>query len=165
MIAGTATVSPDPRFDESPAPSRSRRVPLLIALLVLTLAAGAAVTWLALRPRGEPGPSDPTEAVSRFLTVVYQHEDLSGTEALVCAAAADRDALRGKLDELRAYDGRYRSPLYTWPTPRLVEQTEQTATLTVPITVTTDDDRVAEQRLRFVTVRDHGWRVCEITAE
>ena len=38
-----------------------------------------------------------------------------------------------------------------------------TATLTVPVTITTADDRVAEKRLRFLTVNESGWWVCEVS--
>ena len=49
------------------------------------------------------------------------------------------------------------------PDPTVTEESEQTATVTTTVKLTTNDERVSSVDLRFVVVRNDRWLVCEVS--
>jgi hypothetical protein len=142
---------------------------LLITMIVLAVAlvlcgGGVATTWYLLQGADGKGQANPVDAVNLFLTAVYKDKDVEAANKYVCSSARNKQDLQNRINEIKEYDGRYKSPQYTWPTPKVDDQKDQTAQLSVPVKVTTSDDRVAEIKLKFVAVNDDGWWVCEIAS-
>ena len=42
-------------------------------------------------------------------------------------------------------------------------QNDEKATVAVQLTMTTDDEKTADQQLTFTVIRKTGWLVCDIT--
>ncbi|NGM16203.1 hypothetical protein O3597_27145 [Verrucosispora sp. WMMA2044] len=147
-------------------PSR-KRGPLLASLtlvVVLLLCAGGGVAaFLTLRntESGEGAP-DPSVAVDDFLTAVYQDRDAAKAADLVCTAARDQDKIRAKVAEVEEYVATYQNPRFRWDTPTVDNETGDRATVTTTVTVTTADEKIADQDLRFTVIRKTGWWVCEV---
>ncbi|NJC69157.1 hypothetical protein HC031_05410 [Planosporangium thailandense] len=149
-----------------PQPPRRRRALLITSVVlgvVLLLCGGGGVTaYFLVKNIGGSGTATPTAAVDGFLTAVFRDHDVDKANRYVCAESRDKAALGKKIDELRSYEQQYKSPRYTWPTPNVQSRKDKTATLTVPIKITTADERTAEKRLKFVAVDESGWWVCEV---
>jgi len=147
---------------------RKHKRPFWVAVaLVLTLlifGGGTVSAYLLLRDaesgRGAP---DPATAVNRFMTAVYTEQDPSAADDLVCREARDADALSARIEEIRGYANEYDGPSFRWSDPAVAGQTEERATVSVDLTLTTDDEKTAQQRLTFTTVRKTNWLVCEIS--
>ncbi|NLU80308.1 hypothetical protein HCA58_18365 [Micromonospora sp. HNM0581] len=155
------------RPQHSPAQSPRRRGPLLASLtlvVVLLLCAGGGVAaFLTLRDTesGEGAP-DPSVAVDDFLTAIYQERDAVRASGLVCTAARDPEKIRAKVAEVEEYVSTYRSPRFRWDTPTVDNETGDRATVTTTVTVTTADEKIADQDLRFTVIRKTGWWVCDV---
>jgi hypothetical protein len=131
--------------------------------VVLVLCGGGGTTAYFLITRlGNSGRASPTAAVDGFLTAIFRDHDLEEANKFVCSESRDKAALSHKIDELRSYEQKYKSPRYSWTTPAVQSNRGSTATLIVPVKITTADDRIAEKRLRFVAVNESGWWVCEV---
>jgi hypothetical protein len=156
----------DPGFGYQP-PAAPRRRAVLITSIVLGVVlvlcgAGGTSAYFLVKKVGGSGKATPTAAVDGFLTAVFTNHDVDEANRFVCAAARDKTKLTKKIDELWSYEQKYKAPKYSWPEPKVDSRKNDTAIVNVPVTVTTGDDRVAERQLRFVTVNDSGWWVCEV---
>ncbi|HLL65659.1 MAG TPA: hypothetical protein VK453_07905 [Micromonosporaceae bacterium] len=152
---------------QPPAPPRKKRRGLLIAIIALAvslvLCGGVGLAaYLTFRASEGAGAETPTEAVTRFLEAIFVDNDATEAGKVVCRAARDRPALVKRLKEIEESDLKYRSPRYTWEPPKAVSEEPTKVTLTTTVKLTTADDRVAEQVLSFVTIKDNGWWVCDI---
>lgn len=166
--AAGAIPPPPPAYPAYRAPGAPRRRGVLIASLVLAAAlllcgGGGTAAFLALRDTesGE-GATEPAVAVDNFLTAVYRDRDARKAAALVCSAARDQRKLDAKVAEVNRYTTTYPDPRFRWSSPKVDNQTGDRATVTTKLTVTTADEKVAEQALRFTVVRKTGWWVCEV---
>jgi len=153
----------------APTHARSRQRGVLIAVVALTVAlllcAGGGVgAYLWLRDTDGQGAADPVAAVEDFLETVYVDKDPARAAALVCAEARDEPALAEKIREIDAYTGTLARPLFRWRV-ELVDETEQVAAVSVTITMTTRDEKVASQRLSVTVLHKTGWWVCDVEAE
>ncbi|KXK61088.1 hypothetical protein AWW66_15390 [Micromonospora rosaria] len=156
-----------PAAHAAPRPARNRRG-LVIASLVLVAAVllcggGGVAAFLTLRDaeHGE-GPPEPTTAVDSFMAAVYRDRDPAGAADLVCAAARDEKKIAAKVAEVEEYAAAYRNPRFRWTSPTVDNQNGDRATVTTRLTMTTSDEKVADQDLRFTVVRKQGWWVCEV---
>ena len=152
--------------DPGTAP-RSRRTVLWLSLAtVLTLllcGGGAFSAFLLLRNADDgDGAPDPATAVTRFLSAVYTEQDAAAANDLVCREARDRKKIAAKVDEVKGYSSRYDAPEFRWDEPAVSGQQDQRATVVVDLTMTTNDEKTAAQRLTFTTVKKTGWWVCEV---
>jgi hypothetical protein len=168
-----APAPPPYRPTTGPYPSRrsrhNRRRGLMITLLVLAglfvlIAGGGLATWLVTRDTDRNGAEDPILAVQSFLQAVYRDLDPAAASGLVCSEARDEDALAGKIEELRTYQQAYTGPSFRWSQPAVVEQTDELAVVDVNVTMTTQDEKTAEQQLRLSVLDkgDNGWWVCDV---
>ncbi|MFV2099464.1 hypothetical protein [Micromonospora sp. LOL_024] len=134
----------------------------LVAVLLLC-AGGGVAAFLTLRntESGEGAP-DPSVAVDDFLTAIYQDRDAVKAAEMVCTAARDQDKIRAKVAEVEKYVSTYQSPRFRWDTPTVDNETGDRATVTTTVTVTTADEKIADQDLRFTVIRKTGWWVCEV---
>lgn len=156
-----------PPHSAGPPPRRRRRL-LVVALGlagVLVLCAGGGIAaWLLTRDPDRDGAETAIGAVQSFLEAVYRDQDAAAAAAVVCSEARDQDSLENKIDELRTYEETALNPTFSWTEPAVVEETEQLAILALTVTMTTDDEKTAEQTLQ-VSVLDkdpHGWWVCDL---
>jgi hypothetical protein len=150
------------------APQPPRRRGLLITVISLVVLAvlgtGGVAAYLVFGGSEGKGSQTPSMAVNDFLVAVFRDKNAEAADKLVCSSARNSDGMRKRVDQLRSYELKYKSPAYTWPSPTVVSQKKDSATVTVAVKLTTSDDRVAEQQLKFLTVKADGWLVCEINA-
>ncbi|MGC9670866.1 hypothetical protein ACNTMW_30500 [Planosporangium sp. 12N6] len=152
-----------PATASTPRRPRTLLVTSLVLALVLLLCGGGGTTaYFLIKKVGGTGRPTPTDAVDGFLTAVFTDHDVDKATRYVCSESRDKADLAKKIDELRSFERKYRSPRYSWPTPAVQSRKGNTATLTVPIKITTTDERTAEKRLKFVAVKESGWWVCEV---
>jgi hypothetical protein len=165
------TQPPDGQDPPSPVVVRPGRRPghlvtLVVLAVVLLLCGGGGVSaYLLLRDAGGPGAADATTAVTGFLEAVYVQRDAGRAAQLTCPDARDRDAVARKIDQIGHSVREYPSPRFSWDEPKVEDEESDRAVVSVRITLTTGDDRTAEQRLRLTVVRDAGWWVCEVEPE
>jgi hypothetical protein len=142
---------------EHPAPPR-RRAGLWVALaLVVTLllcGGGATSAYLLLRN---------ATAVNRFLTAVYTQQDATAANALVCRTARDQKKLSARVAQIKSYSAQYDGPSFRWTDPAVASQDQESATVAVQLTLSTDDEKQAQQELTFTVIHKTGWLVCDIT--
>jgi hypothetical protein len=157
-----------PGYPGAPAPERKKsRTPMIIAIVAVAavLLCGGGVTAAVLLMRNtEPndGAAEPVAAVQDFLKAVYEDQDVTKANDLVCAEARDEPALTEKIDEVKANATKYKTPRYKWDEPKVDNQTPESADVSVKVTMTTSDEKVAEQQFKFTVVQKTGWFVCEI---
>jgi hypothetical protein len=135
---------------------------IVLGVALLLCAGGGTGAYFLITRVGSHGRPTPSQAVDGFLDAVFRQRDAEKASAFVCNESRDTAALKHKINELREYADRYRSPHFTWATPRVESRRGNTATLTVPVTVVTADDRTAQKKLSFIAVRESGWYVCEV---
>jgi hypothetical protein len=151
----------------APAATPLRRRTLLLTSIVLGVVlllcgGGGTTAYFLLKNVTGDGAATPAAAVDGFLTAVFREHDVEKANRFVCPASRNKAALDKKIEELRSYERKYKSPRYSWPTPSVQSRKDRTATLTVPVKITTADERVAEKQLKFVAVDESGWWVCEV---
>jgi hypothetical protein len=154
-----------PGYGPPPAPPRKRRGMLITIVLVVTLllcGVGGTGAYLLLRNLDGKGQASPADAVSGFLTAVFVDNDVEKATKFVCSQARNKASLTKKINELRDYEQKYREPKFAWAAPTVESQTKTSATLLATVRFSTADERVAEKKLKFVTVKKSGWFVCEI---
>jgi hypothetical protein len=149
-------------------PPRRRRGPLIAAIVavaaLLVIGGGGVATWLLTRDPDRNGAESPTVAVQSFLQAVYHDQDPATAADMVCSEARDETALETKINEIRSYQQTLVNPTFSWSEPTVVEQGEELAVVAVTVTMTTGDEKTAEQNLQ-VSVLDkdsNGWWVCEL---
>jgi flagellar basal body-associated protein FliL len=148
-------------------PPRQRRAGLWVAMaLVVTLllcGGGATSAYLLLRNADSgKGAPDPATAVNRFMTAVYTQQDASAAGELVCRQALQKQKLSARVDQIKNYAAEYDGPAFRWNDPSVTGQTDQRATVSVQLTMSTDDEKQAQQQLTFTVVHKTGWLVCDI---
>ncbi|MFG3700384.1 hypothetical protein ACGF5C_21060 [Micromonospora sp. NPDC047620] len=168
--------APDPSIPPPPAgfspyqppaaPKKKRGVliaAIALAVILLLCAGGGVVTFLTLRnaESGE-GAKEPTVAVDQFLTAVYKDRDAGRAAALVCSSSRDEKKIAAKVAEVEKYVSAHQNPRFRWSSPKVDNQTGDRATVTTKVTMTTADEKVADQDLRFTVVKKTGWWVCEV---
>jgi hypothetical protein len=164
---GTAEY-PTSGYPGAPTPTTPRRkrglkITLIVLAVALVLCGGGGVgAYLLLRNTDGKGQDSPTAATDAFLTAVYKDKDVTKASKYVCSAARNTQNLDKKVNEIKAYEEKYRSPRYTWAPPTVESQNKDTAKLTVAVKFTSADDRTAEQKLRITAVNDNGWWVCDV---
>ncbi|WP_433530239.1 hypothetical protein ACQPYA_29355 [Micromonospora sp. CA-263727] len=136
---------------------------IALAVVLLFCAGGGVAAFMALRntESGEGAP-EPSVAVDDFLTAIYQERDAAKAARLVCTAARDQDKIRAKVAEVEEYASTHQNPRFRWDTPKVDNETGDRATVTTTVTVTTADEKIADQNLRFTVIRKSGWWVCEV---
>jgi hypothetical protein len=160
---------PPPGFEAAPpADPAPRRRGLLITSIVLGLAlllcgGGGVGAWLYLTKvdRGQ-GADAPEAAVDEFLDAVYDKRDAERAAELVCSHARDMTEITKKIDEVEAYAEKYKNTRFDWDDPKVDEQTEDRAKVSVKVTASTGDEREATLDLTFTVIRESGWWVCEV---
>ena len=160
----------DPHSTEtvvSEEPPKKRRTALWVSLaLVLTLLlfGGGTLSALMLLRNADSGKGspDPATAVDRFLTAAYTQHDATAVGDLVCREARDEDRIKERVDQIRGYATAYQAPVFRWNEPSVSGQSEEKAVVAVQLTMTTDDEKTAEQQLTFTVIRKTGWLVCDI---
>lgn len=166
-----AATPPGPAPGHPPYPAgapKRKRPTLLIASIVLAAAVllcggGGTAAFLALRNGEEgQGAKEPQVAVDGFVKAVYQDRDAEKAATFVCSAARDEEKIAAKVAEVQKYAGQYQSPRFRWTNPTVDNQTGDRATVSTRVTMTTADEKVADQELRFTVVRKSGWWVCEV---
>ncbi|BCJ53599.1 hypothetical protein Asp14428_50740 [Actinoplanes sp. NBRC 14428] len=159
----------DPQHTETAAePPRRRRTGLWVALaLVVTLLlfGGGTVSALLLLRNADSGKGspDPATAVDRFLTAVYTQQDATAAGDYVCREARDEDKIKTRVDQIKGYANEYQAPSFRWSEPAVSGQDDEKATVAVDLTMTTDDEKSADQQLTFTVIRKTGWLVCDVT--
>ncbi|GII25225.1 Rv0361 family membrane protein [Planosporangium mesophilum] len=150
----------------TPSGARRRRslliTSIVLGVVLLLCGGGGTAAYFLIENVGGEGKPNPAAAVDSFLTAVFREHDAEKATRLVCTGSRNKAALSKKIAELRSYEQKYKSPRYSWPTPTLQSRKGNTATLTVPVKITTADERTAEKQLTFVTVDDSGWWVCDV---
>ncbi|MFE9654014.1 hypothetical protein [Micromonospora sp. NPDC006431] len=161
--------APAPGYPPPPAPAGpKKRRGLLITSIVLAAAillcgGGGTAAFLTLRKAEEgKGAKEPAVAVNGFLTAVYKDQDARKAATFVCSAARDDKKIAAKVAEVQKYATQYHNPRFRWTTPKVDNQTGERATVTTKVTMTTSDEKVADQELRFTVVQKTGWWVCEV---
>jgi flagellar basal body-associated protein FliL len=168
-VVGPAAMPPptEPIWAGTPAPAR-RRGGLWVSLaltVVLLLCGGGAVSAYFLISNADTGKGapDPATAVNRFLTAVYTEQDADVADGLVCRQARDKDKLTARINEIKNYVNVYDGPTFHWSQPQVNGQTKERAMVTVQLTLSTEDEKHAEQALQFTTIYKSGWLVCDVT--
>jgi hypothetical protein len=162
-------LGPPPWQQAAPAPPpRRKRSGLVIASIVLAVVlllcvGGGLAAFLVLR-RADTGrgAAEPVTAVDRFLAAVYTDQNATAANAMVCRSARDAGEIERKVAEVRDYAKAYPSPRFRWDKPKIDDQNAERAIVSTKVTMTTADDRSAEQRLTFTVVQSAGWWVCDV---
>jgi hypothetical protein len=152
---------------QAPEQRRSRRgamwVSVALAGTLLLCGGGAVSAYFLLRNADNPGSPDPATAVNRFLTAVYTQQDAEAADDLVCREARDENKIADRVDEIKAYADGYQDPVFRWDDPAVSDNSEDSATVAVQVTLSTADEKTAAQDLRFTVIRKTGWLVCDVT--
>ncbi|WP_127498764.1 Rv0361 family membrane protein [Actinoplanes solisilvae] len=167
--------APEPIWSGGPQPYQvpleqakpRRRGALWVSLALvgtLFLCGGGAVSaYFLLRDADNPGSPDPATAVTRFLTAVYTEQDAAAADDLVCREARDETKIADRVAEIKAYAGGYTDPVFRWADPKVSDDSEDRALVSVEVTLSTADEKTASQDLEFTVIRKTGWLVCEVT--
>jgi hypothetical protein len=130
---------------------------------LLLCGGGAFSAYVLLRDADGGGAPDPATAVNEFLTAVYTRQDAAAANEVVCREARDADRLAARVSQIKGLATEYDGPTFRWNEPTVATQTDERATVSVQLTMATEDEKTAEQTLTFTTVRKTGWLVCEIS--
>jgi hypothetical protein len=164
-----ASGSPSREPAAAPPKAGVRRGVVITAValaVVLVISGGVLAAWLLLRDSDRDGASDPVAAVNLFFETVYRKQDAAAASAQVCSEARDEAALEIKISTIREYDDTYVRPRFSWSKPEVVEESGQLAIVSVTVTMTTGDEKSADQTLH-VSVLDkeaRGWWVCDVNS-
>jgi hypothetical protein len=137
-------------------------VSVALAATLLLCGGGAVSAYFLLRDADNPGAPDPATAVDRFLTAVYTQQDASAADALVCREARDKTKITDRVNEIKTYSDGYQDPVYRWDAPAVATKADDRALVSVQLTMSTGDEKTAEQDLRITVIRKTGWLVCEV---
>jgi flagellar basal body-associated protein FliL len=166
LVEPAVTPPTEPIWAGTPAPAR-RRGGLWVSLaltVVLLLCAGGAVSayFLISKADNAKGGPDPATAVNRFLTAVYTEQDADAADGLVCRQARDKDKLADRINEIKNYGNVYDAPTFRWSEPEVGSQTDKRAIVTVQLTLSTKDEKQAQQTLVITTIHKSSWLVCDV---
>jgi flagellar basal body-associated protein FliL len=156
----------EPIWAGTPAPPRKRGglwVSLALAVILLLCGGGAVSAYfLVSNADSGKGAPDPATAVNRFLSAVYTEPDADVADGLVCRQARDKGKLTARINEIKNYVNVYDGPTFRWSTPSVGTQTDKRAVVTVQLTLSTADEKQAQQSLTFTTIHKTGWLVCDV---
>jgi hypothetical protein len=155
---------PPPAGAVPPKKRRGLLIASISLVVVLLLCGGGGLSaFLLLRDAedGEGAP-DPVAAVDSFLRAVYTDKDAAAAAGLVCREARDRAEIDRKVAEVEQYAQTYQSPIFRWDPPAVVEENEDHTLVSAKLIMTTGDEKISEQELRFTVVQKTGWWVCEV---
>ncbi len=178
--------SPPPIFEEPPSslglpappwqvqlqtpaePARKGRSGLWVSLaltVVLLLCGGGAISAYFLISNADTGKGapDPATAVNQFMTAVYAQQDATDAGTMVCRGSRDPAKLTARVAQIKDMNSQYDNPTFRWDDPAVSDQTDDHATVTVGLTLSTDDEKSSAQTLTFTTVHKTGWLVCDIS--
>jgi hypothetical protein len=168
-----ASAPPDPYtfgpyMQPPPQPPKKRRglmIGLIIGAVVLLLCGGGGVVaWqVSANSSGGTGQASAAEAVEGFLTAVYQDGNVTQAAKYVCKPSRDTKKLTQKINEIRNQGKKYDSPKYTWTAPKTEQSKSDESTLSTTVTLTTANEQTAKQDLRFLTTKNNGWWVCDVS--
>jgi flagellar basal body-associated protein FliL len=136
----------------------------LALTLILLLCGGGAVSAFFLVSKADTGKgaADPATAVNRFMTAVYTQQDADVAGELICRQARDKNKLAARVNAIKNYANQYAGPTFRWTEPQVNRQTDERAVVTVQLTLSTDDEKQAQQTLTFTTIHKTGWLVCDV---
>ncbi|MFG1605862.1 hypothetical protein [Actinoplanes sp. NPDC049265] len=137
-------------------------ISVALTTTLLLCGGGAASAYLLLRDSDASGAPDPASAVNEFLTAIYTRGDADAAGELVCREARDKDKITAKVQQIKGYAAEYDAPSFRWDDPAVDGKTDERATVSVQLTMSTEDEKTAQQTLTFTTVRKSGWLVCEV---
>jgi hypothetical protein len=145
-------------------PRRTGRWVALAAVLTLLVLGGGAATLFALLRDADSGRGapDPATAVDRFMTAVYTRQDAPAAADAVCREARDEKKLQDRVDLIKGYATEYPAPSFRWSDPAVSGQGKERAMVAVQLTMTTDDEKSAQQQLTFTVIHKTGWLVCDV---
>jgi hypothetical protein len=66
------------------------------------------------------------------------------------------------VNQIKNYANEYEGPTFRWSDPSVSDQTQDRAMVSTQLTLSTDDEKQAQQPLTFTTVHKTGWLVCDI---
>jgi hypothetical protein len=96
------------------------------------------------------------------MTAVNTQQDSTAADDLVCRDARDPQRLSARVSEIKGYSSEYEGPTFRWNEPAVSGETDEKATVTVQLTMSTEDEKTAQQTLTFTAVHKTGWLVCDI---
>ena len=148
-------------------PAGKRRGGLWVSLaltVILLLCGGGAVSAYFLVSNADTGKGapDPATAVNRFMTAIYTQQDADVAGELICRQARDKTKLAARVNEIKNYANEYDGPTFRWSEPQVNGQTDERAEVTLQLTLSTDDEKQAQQTLTFTTIHKTGWLVCDV---
>ncbi len=151
-------------LDQPPKHKRPFWVAVALILTLLIFGGGTVSAYLLLRDaESGKGAPDPATAVNRFMTAVYTQQDPQSAGDAVCREARDEKQLEARVEQIKGYANEYDAPSFRWNDPAVSGQTDERATVGVQLTMTTDDEKTAQQQLTFTVIRKTGWLVCDVT--
>jgi flagellar basal body-associated protein FliL len=155
---------PPPGYPAPPKKKRGLLIASIVLAVTLVLCGGGGLAAFLLLSNAETGDgaAEPTAAVDTFLKAVYIDKDAKKAIALVCAEARKEADITKKVDEVKKYSTTYKGPRFAWNAPKVDEQNEERAIVSVQLTMTTGDEKTADQHLKFTVVQKTGWWVCEV---
>jgi hypothetical protein len=157
----------EPIWSGQQPPKRRRRgavwVSIALVATVLLCGGGAASAYFLLRDADNPGAPDPATAVDRFLTAVYSEQDPSAATDMVCREARNEQKITDRVREIKTYSQGYQDPIYRWDAPSVSQSQKDRAQVAVHVTMSTSDEKSAQQDLQFTVIHKTGWLVCDVT--
>jgi hypothetical protein len=138
------------------SPARSRRAPVLFAILGVALAV-VAIGLYALRPTTSATTGTPEDAVQEFLAAVFLAHDTGRLAKVTCAGWDASDAMTRTLRQIDK-DARV-----SWDDISVVSSDGKHVNVRVRLGLRLPDDKqpTSFQQWRFSVVDENDWRVCE----
>lgn len=166
-MAWQHSTQPAPIWAGQQPPKRRRRgavwVSIALAATLVLCGGGATSAYFLLRDADQAGAPDPATAVDRFLTAVYSEQDPTAANDLVCREARNEQKLTNRVRDIKTYSQGYQNAVYRWDTPAVSDNEKDRAKVAVHVTMSTSDEKSAEQDLQFTVIRKTGWLVCDVT--
>lgn len=167
-------VGPAMPYTYYPAPPPPRKNSKALKIVLISLAAVfalcvsgsvSAFIWVRNTQAQPSGASSPDKAADEFLGAFYRTQDPNRAKKTVCAQARDDKKIAEQIAEIRRFAADYQKPTYTWSTPKVSGVTGDKATISVELTLTTDDLKASKQKLTLDAVNDKGWWICGVRTQ
>lgn len=145
--------------------SRALKIVLISLAAVFALCvsgSAAAFIWVRNTAAQPTGADTPDQAASAFLTAFYRTQDPDRAKKTVCADARDDGKIAEQIGDLRRFTSNYDKPTFTWSTPRVSHVGADKATVSLDLTMTTEDLKASKQQLTLDAVKDKGWWICGV---
>jgi hypothetical protein len=144
---------------------KALKIVLISLAAVFALCVSGSVTafiWVRNTAAQPQGASTPDEAAANFLTAYYRAQDPARAKKTVCAEARDDKKIAEQISDIRRTASNYDKPTFTWDAPKISDKTLSKATISVELTMTTEDMKSAKQHLVLDAVNDKGWWICAV---